>query len=252
MIYEKVSRAYSSYKGKKCVIGYSLCGREIFAFHKGSDYGRQFIAVYAIHGRERITASLALCHLKRRVYCGGWIIPLANPDGAAISETRDKLWKANARGVDLNCNFDAKWGTGVKNTKKAGSENCIGAYPCSESETAALVRFTQRIKPFTTLSFHTKGGEIYWEFEGLGDEVGARVIASTTGYEVKKITGSAGGYKDWCISALGIPAYTVECGRDSLVHPITRLSDISECKNILRDFTANYGKKVYEGGAQMR
>ncbi len=123
MIYEEVARAYAKYGEKKCVIGYSGEGREIFAFHKGSDYGKQFIAVYAVHGREWITARLALCHLKRKVYCGGWIIPLLNPDGANVCLTRDRLWKANARGVDINCNFDADWGTGAMNTRTRGSAN---------------------------------------------------------------------------------------------------------------------------------
>ena len=252
MIYDEVSRFYKSYKGKKCVIGYSFEGREIYAFHVGSAYRKQFIAAYAVHGREWITARLALAHIKRKVYCGGWIIPLVNPDGALISQTREKMWKANARGVDINCNFDADWGTGALNTKTRGGENCIGAYPVSESETAALVRFTERIKPFTTLSFHTKGGEVYWEYGGSGDIKGAEIIAQTTGYTVKEITGSAGGYKDWCIQKLGIPAYTIECGSDELSHPISRLSDIKECKKILTYFTKNYERQIYEGGAQMR
>jgi len=240
MIYEEVSRFYQRYRGKKCVIGYSFEGREIFAFHVGSDFRKQFIAVYAVHGREWITARLALSHIRKKVYCGGWIIPLLNPDGAIISQTKNALWKANARGVDINCNFDADWGCGALNTKVRGSENCVGAYPVSESETAALVRFTQRVKPFTTLSFHTKGGEIYWEYGGSGDISGAEIIAATSGYAVKKITGSAGGYKDWCIQKLGIPAYTIECGDDGLSHPIKRLSDVKECKNILRDFTRQF------------
>lgn len=252
MIYDEVCAYYKRYKGKKCVIGYSFLGRDIHAFHVGGEYGKQFIAAYAVHGREWITARLALCHIKRRVYCGGWIIPLVNPDGALICQSRDRMWKANARGVDLNCNFDADWGTGALNTRVSGSENFIGAYPVSESETSALVRFTQKIKPFTTLSFHTKGGEIYWEYGGEGDIKGAEIIAATTGYAVKKIVGSAGGYKDWCIQKLGIPAYTVECGDDSLSHPIERLSDIKECKNVLRDFTKHYERQIHECGAQMR
>ena len=252
MIYDEVRAFYQRYKGKKCIIGYSFSGREIHAFHVGSEYGKQFIAAYAVHGREWITARLALCHIKRRVHCGGWIIPLVNPDGATISQTRNSMWKANARGVDINCNFDADWGTGALNTRTPGGENCIGAYPVSECETAALVRFTLRVKPFTSVSFHTKGGEIYWEYGGEGDIAGAEIIARTTGYQVKKIVGSAGGYKDWCIQKLGIAAYTIECGSDSLAHPITRLCDIKECKNILRDFTKYYGSQIYEGGAQMR
>lgn len=243
MIYDEVKAFYQSYGGKKCVIGYSFCGREIFAMHAGAVTGRQFIAVYAVHGREWITARLALKHLKMGLKSGGgWIIPLLNPDGAVISQTRSPLWKANARGVDLNCNFDACWGEGRLNTRTRGSENCIGDKPFSEPETLALKNFTLKIRPYVTLSFHTKGEEIYYEFCGKGDMRGAEILSKTTGYKVKKIYGSAGGYKDWCIRKLCIPAYTLECGSDNLRHPISKLKELKKCKYVLSFFIANYGK----------
>lgn len=252
-VYEKVTKFYQKYDGMKCVIGYSFYGRNIYAFHVGHTYGKQFIAVYAVHAREWITAVLALDEIKRGTKQGGWIIPLLNPDGALISQTDEPLWKANGRGVDLNCNFDAEWGTGRLNTTIRGAENCIGDYPNSESETIALVRFTQKIAPYVTLSFHTKGGEIYWEFGGSGDEDGAKIIADYTGYAVKRIVGSAGGYKDWCIQKLNIPAYTIECGDDNFTHPISRLKKIAECRGLLKYFTDNYGEeRIYEQRFKVR
>lgn len=233
---------YKNYKGRKCVIGYSFKGRAIVAFHVGSPFGRQYISTYAIHGREWITARLGIRHVKNPTEEGGWIIPLVNPDGAIISQTKYPMWKANARGVDLNVNFDADWGSGRLNTRVRGASDCIGDAPFSESESLALANFTAKIRPYVTFSFHTKGGEIYWEFDGRGDEGGARILAQSTGYAVKKIVGSAGGYKDWCIQKLGIPAYTIECGADSLSHPITRLSALKNCYNILQYFTSNYEK----------
>lgn len=242
MIYDEIKRFYDNYKGKKCVIGYSFYGKEIFAFHIGSPVGRQFISTYAIHGREWITARLAVKHIKRGVKKGGgWVIPLVNPDGAKISQTVKPMWKANARGVDLNCNFDADWGSGRLNTAERGGENCIGDYPFSEAETAALRDFTLKIRPFVTLSFHTKGEEIYWQYDGAGDSSGARILSSATGYESKIIYGSAGGYKDWCIKKLGIPAYTIECGFDGLAHPITELQHLKKCFDALKYFIENYG-----------
>ena len=243
MIYEEVRRFYQSYSGKKCVIGYSSQSREIYAFHVGEVTDRQFIAVYAVHAREWITARLALKHISIGVTKGGgWIIPLLNPDGAALSQTTYPLWKANARGVDLNCNFDADWGTGRLNTKVRGGENCIGDFPFSEPETAALRDFTLKIRPYVTLSFHTKGEEIYWEYGGKGDIKGAEILQKATGYNVKKIYGSAGGYKEWCIQKLRIPAYTVECGSDRLNHPITKLFKLKKCYKALKIFINNYGK----------
>ncbi len=243
MIYDEVSLFYQRYPYKKCVIGYSCHGREIYAFHVGSDNGRQFIAVYAVHAREWITARLALKHIKKRIKKGGgWVIPLLNPDGANISQTTLPLWKANARGVDLNCNFDADWGHGRYNTTCRGSENCIGDYPFSEPETIALREFTKKIQPYVTLSFHTKGEEIYWEFGGRGDMRGAEIINRVTGYSIKRIFGSAGGYKDWCIQKLHIPAYTIECGSDVLTHPINKLKHLKKCYKLLKIFAEDYGK----------
>lgn len=243
MIFEEVKNFYQSYQGRKCVIGYSFQGRELFAFHVGDGVGRQFISTYAIHGREWICARLAIKHVKRGVKSGGgWIIPLVNPDGAHISESVSPLWKANARGVDLNCNFDADWGTGRLNTVRRGGENCIGDYPFSEPETQALRDFTLKIKPFVTLSFHTKGGEIYWEYCGRGDKRGAQLLSESTGYRPKVIFGSAGGYKDWCIQKLRIPAYTIECGDDGLAHPIKSVRKLSACYGVLNDFIGNYGR----------
>ncbi len=242
MIFNEVKRFYLSYTGRKCIIGYSVRGREIFALHVGENFGKQFIAVYGVHGREWITARLAIKHIKKGLKRGGgWIIPLVNPDGAYLCETKDPTWKANARGVDLNCNFDADWGCGRLNTKLRGSENCIGDSPFSEPESAAVRNFTLKVKPFVTLSFHTKGGEIYYEYGGRGDIRGAEIIAGCTGYKVRKIYGSCGGYKDWCIQKLRIPAYTVECGADRLRHPIKKLRRIKECYGILSCFTLNYG-----------
>lgn len=243
VIFEEVKDFYRSYGGRKCVIGYSFRGKEIFAFHIGSGTGRQFLAAYAIHGREWITARLALRHLGTGIKRGGgWVVPLVNPDGAFICESVRPLWKANARGVDLNCNFDADWGSGRLNTRMRGGENCIGDFPFSETETAALRDFTLKVRPYVTLSFHTKGEEIYWQFNGRGDKRGADILAEATGYRPKLIYGSAGGYKDWCIQKLHIPAYTIECGSDKLSHPVRRLGALKKCYKVLKIFTERYEK----------
>ena len=71
MIYEEVRSFYQCFGGKKCVIGYSCQGREIYAFHLGRETCAQFIAVYAVHAREWITARLALRHIKTGLQRGG-------------------------------------------------------------------------------------------------------------------------------------------------------------------------------------
>lgn len=244
----RVYAFYESFAGEKRVIGRSVCGQPLVALHVGGQ-GKQLLFQYAIHAREWVTALLALAHIKEGVPRGGaWFIPLANPDGAALSLRGEKflrtlpphraellrrvnggrdysLWKANAAAVDLNVNFDAAWGAGAANVRAPAPENYIGPAPFSEPESRALRDFTLSVRPAATVSYHTKGREIYWEFGQRGqalrrDEALARALAERTGYRARVITGSAGGYKDWCIRALGIPAFTIEAGSDALRHPL--------------------------------
>jgi g-D-glutamyl-meso-diaminopimelate peptidase len=128
----------------------------------------------------------------------------------------------------------------VENTTQRGAESCIGDYPFSEAESSSLRDFTLFVQPKVTLSWHTKGEEIYWEFMGLGDRRGADILANATGYKVKQITGSSGGYKDWCLQKCGIAAYTIECGANHLNHPILKLSELAPCFDALSYFTENY------------
>ena len=159
-----------------------------------------------------------------------------------------RLWKANARGVDLNVNFPAKWGTGVKNTFTRGAENYVGKRAGSERETRALMRFTEKIIPDYTVSYHTKGEEIYWYFSQslrtcLRDKRLALALSRATGYPLCYAKGSVGGYKDWCIERLGIPAFTVEAGSDLLTHPIEEnglWSLIVKNKNALYELSKEY------------
>jgi predicted deacylase len=155
---------------------------------------------------------------KAAIKFGVWFIPIVNPDGVKIAKTARPLWKANARGVDLNVNFDADWGTGAQNVRVAGAENYIGECPESEPETRALVNFTKKVNPAATVAYHSKGEIIYHRPAG---ENLARRIAAATGYVAVATKNSAGGYTDW-VSKLGIPSVTIEVGRDEYTHPIGR------------------------------
>lgn len=247
-VFEETERFYRNYRGEKHIFGYSAEGRPLFALFVGSHTPPVGISQYAIHGREYLTALLALEHVKRRVPRGGvWILPMTNPDGALLSEVgittaspaiRERLlslnggydfslWKANAEGVDLNVNFDARWGTGISNVRSPAPENYIGERPFSAPETAALKQFTERVQPDYTVSWHTKGEEIYWRFHQpplrlLRDKKLALLLSEETGYPLRDAKGSAGGYKDWCVEQLKIPAFTVETGENSLSHPLGR------------------------------
>ncbi len=228
-IIEKVYDFYSRYKGEKGIIGYTERGKEIpFIKVKKTDFPI-IIIQYGIHAREHITCHLALPQIEDYIKRGKrgtvYFIPAVNIDGIEIALTKKPLYKANANGVDLNVNFDALWGKGELNSLQKGDENFIGDFPFSESESRALRDFTLKIKPNATISYHAKGEEIYWQFHQdeerkKRDYRIAKKLALVTGYKLKATPKSSGGYKDWCIEKLKIPAYTIEVGKEEYPHPV--------------------------------
>ena len=220
---------YSEWQAEKGYIGCTENGVLIpYVAVKKTEYPVVLLQ-YAIHAREYITTYLAMLQaqdfLKRGRRGTTYFIPAVNIDGIVESLYGNGLYKANARGVDLNVNFDARWGTGAKNVREKAAENYIGEYPFSENETRTLRDFTLAVRPDITVSYHSKGEEIYWEFfqeerERTRDYKVAEAVSRATGYPVKSAGVSAGGYKDWCVAKLKIPALTIEVGDDKLSHPI--------------------------------
>lgn len=215
-------------KFEKGVIGYSEEGRRIPFFKvKKTDFP-VVIVQSAIHAREYITTYLLLRCIDYFDVVGKvgtvYFLPCVNPDGVNICLKGKPLYKANARLVDLNVNFDAFWGEGEKNLKTPSFENYIGEFAFSEKESRALRDFTNFVKPDGTLSFHSKGEVIYYGFRDFEtnerDFCIAKELSKVNGYQVEIAKNSVGGYKDWCIKELKIPSFTIEVGSDELVHPI--------------------------------
>lgn len=222
---------YKNFKGEKGYIGCSGNGKLIPYFAVKKTVSPIILVQYAIHAREYVTTYLAMQQIKEFEKNGKigtvYFIPAVNVDGIKIALKQNPLYKANAFGVDLNVNFDAKWGTGSKNVREKGSENFIGDSPFSEIESRNLRDFTLDVMPDMTVSYHSKGEEIYYEFyqdkqSKIRDKMLAQTVANVTGYKIKSTPNSAGGYKDWCIERLGIPAITVEVGDDSIAHPLKK------------------------------
>lgn len=248
--------------GAECgSIGRSRFGAHIICFHMGPKSGGQIIIHGGIHAREWVTSRIvvrqAMTMLREKLPLGIYFVPMMNPDGVTLAQkgagvfpnasellringgrSDFSLWKANASGVDLNCNFDARWGSGKGNVRRPAPSSYIGAAPESEPETAALARMTRKVRPVLTVSYHALGREVYYEFGQTGralerDRRIAEAVGTMLGYRVVGgDLGSAGGYKDWCISRLGITALTVEVIGDTHSHPLTEKDLDGEEKNI--------------------
>ena len=205
-VLSELKEFYGAWQGEMGYIGVTENGVLIpYIIVKKTEYP-VILAQYAIHAREYITTYLALKqaeeYKKNGVFGTVYFIPAVNLDGITEALFSDGLYKANSRRVDLNVNFDARWGTGEKNSFTLSRENYVGKSPFSESETMALRDFTLYVKPDITLSYHSKGEEIYWEFfQGekirSRDKKIAKVAAKSTGYPLKSAGISVGGYKDW-------------------------------------------------------
>lgn len=236
-IFNLTKKFYNSFNGEKGIIGKSVNNLPIYYFAVKKSSDPKLIVQASIHAREYITTYLVLKLIKdfeRNGKFGSvYFVPMLNPDGVKICLKGNPLYKANARGVDLNVNFDARFSTGKFNVFKPSSENYVGEYAFSEPETQALRDFTLAVSPDASISYHSKGQEIYYEFFQTEKEkelhyILASGIQKITGYTIKSTPDSAGGYKDWCIEKLKIPALTIEVGDDSLSHPIQKenLQDI--------------------------
>ncbi len=249
-------------------LGCSILGRSIPLLTLGHGK-REVLYVGAHHGMEWITSLILtrfvneFCEqvrLNRTVYHISllqlmqthtiYVIPMLNPDGVEYqihgvtpkNPLRERLlamnggsedfssWQANARGVDLNHNYDA----GFAEYKQLEAENGIaqgastrysGTEPESEPEVAYLCNFIRFRELRAVLSFHTQGEEIYYQSKGIaprGSTVLARRMAMLTGYRLGKAEGLAsfGGLSDWCIQKLELPAFTLECGKGTNPLPL--------------------------------
>lgn len=187
------------------------------------------------------------------------IVPMVNPDGVElvingfnnIKTNQNKLlkmnnynvdfsnWKANINGVDLNRNYPAGW-SNYKNLERyklnilgPAPSKFAGSQPLSEPESHCLANLTSRTDARLTLSFHSQGEVIYWQYSKKGapeSENIARALSKVSGYKLEDETETEayGGYKDWCIDSLNKPGFTIEVGSGSNPLEIEQFLDIYE------------------------
>ncbi|XP_046653362.1 carboxypeptidase B-like [Daphnia pulicaria] len=128
------------------------------------------------HAREWITPALATYIIQQLVEepanakllfnIDWYIMPVVNPDGYEYSHVRNRLWRRTrsntgsrrCQGVDLNRNFDFKWG-GPGSSSNPCSDTFKGSKAFSEPEAVAYSKFikskSNQIKLY--LSLHSYG-----------------------------------------------------------------------------------------------
>ncbi len=170
-----------------------------------------------------------------------YFMPLVNPDGVEICTGGKPEWYLNARGVNLNRNYDAEW---VKDPSDNGLGSS-GEYPFSEPETKALKDLCERELFDASVSYHAAGEIIYWYFTQKSGDLKrdsrlADMLGRMTGYHpmtIKQSIGGSerwGGFKDWFIDKMHKPGFTVEMGKGSIDRPIP-----------FREYQSIWGKNRY-------
>ncbi len=169
------------------------------------------------------------------------VVPCVNPDGVeislkgsksakdlaefveAVSNGDTRHWQSNALGVDLNHNFNAGWlklkeketAFGITSPSKT---RYGGEMPENQPETITLTEFCRNNDIYSAIAFHSQGEEIYWNY-GSNTPYKSREMAEKmsqlSGYTVSfpEDIATGGGFKDWLIEELHIPAFTVEVGK---------------------------------------
>ena len=261
---------------KRRCIGKSLCGRYIEALHIGNTKNR-VLYCGGFHGSEYQTVLALLKFLeeccesiKKGTSVGGHgvgerlrirgltVVPCVNPDGVEIAlngsetahsfkrlvdEASDNIhkWQANARGVDINHNFNAGWCELKRreidrNIVSPASTRFGGNCPESEPETRAVTALCRKINFERAIALHSQGREIYCSFGKHTPMLSFRLasmLSQVSGYNIAfpEDIATGGGFKDWFIEYFHRPALTVEMGLGENPLP---LSDFESEYKILR------------------
>lgn len=248
----------------------SILSHQIEAFYIGD--GKEYITLFAAHhALESITTNLAYifidflmtmakekaiynidCKLLLSKYCFV-IVPCVNPDGIEMryhgadnSLLRDRQmrmsggdfssWQANARGVDLNHNYDCRF-VEYKEIERerdisAGPTLYSGEFPESEPEVRGVANLIRTLMPKAVVSLHSQGEEIYAFPDTPAISRVSRRLADITGYGRKVPDGTAayGGLCDYT-GSLGIPSFTIEVGKGQNPLPESSVIGIFERLN---------------------
>lgn len=242
------------------VIGTSPDERDLYEVIIGNpDADKHLIVLANLHAREYMTTQLSMKQIE--YYLNNYnsringikvsdvceevaihILPSCNPDGTAISQfgfdaiKNNKLrrnlyrmggealrWKANARGVDLNQNWNVKF----EIHGKKGQSGYSGKKPASEPEVKAILKVISRAKEKGKIvgfvSYHSSGEVIYGRYAAsLSNEMKTtidemnEIAVGQTGYLLCGSTDIACNQsREYLMYRRSIPGITIEIGTGS-------------------------------------
>lgn len=273
------------------VIGKSEYGRNIYAVSLGKGDSTVFING-SHHAREWMTTTVNMNMIDKYAYAytkgnkiNGynvktilnnttiWFIPMVNPDGVILQQSglkhfpaKDhaalikmnggsknfKRWKANAKGVDLNRQYNSSW------SKQSGPSspyyyNYKGKSPESASEVKAVLNLVNKTNPEMAISYHSSGEIIFWKYGQSAprykqDQIYANQLRKMTGYSLVGSTSYGGGFSNWFQDKKNKPGFTIEiapyAGQTHV--PLKNFPKIWSQNQAVGLYTAQEGFKLYD------
>jgi hypothetical protein len=160
---EPLNEVIAQERGAQSVIGTSVEGNDITAYHFGTG-ATEVLFVGGTHGSDApSTAAVAqrlVTYLEENPTVvpdsvAVTVIPNLNPDG---SQETGATGRFNANNVDLNRNFDCEWSaTGVWRDQEVSG----GSRPFSEPEAQALQTYVNTYNPDAAVVWFASEGKVY-------------------------------------------------------------------------------------------
>lgn len=255
---KQLEKKYSDHC-KVNVIGNTADNRKLYEVVIGNpDAKKHLLVIGNLHAREHMT--IQVCMKQIEYYLSNYnkkingkkvsatldkvaihYVPSCNPDGTAISQQgfgaiRNKSlrkalrkmggsssrWKANAKGVDLNRN----WNIAFRKAGRRGSSGYHGPKAASEKEVQALVKWVNRIQKqgriTGVVSYHSTGSILY----GRCNSHATKKVRNTTtkmykiaqrltGYHLmptESLSYAGGCSREYFLYGRNIPFITLEVG----------------------------------------
>lgn len=187
------------------------------------------------------------------------MVPLVNPDGVDLVtgalDPQDSFytqaraladhypdipfpdgWKSNISGVDLNLQYPAGWDIARRikfnqGYTRPGPRDYVGSEPLITPENRAIAKWTRNNDFALTLSYHTQGQTIYWQYDSIevpeAKSIGEEMSRSS-GYALESTpyANAHAGYKDWFIQDWHRPGFTIEAGTGENPLPLSQFETI--------------------------
>ena len=209
-------------------------------------------------------------------------VPMVNPDGVSISQfgleglrsqslrgtvqkayeydvaggytsldfdTYLRSWKANARGVNLNQNFDAMFEFASGKSQLPSAEDYRGPYVESEPESKALADLYDSRTWRAVINYHAQGQVLYWDIENNKMREHSRDLSNNimliTGYQ-KAVAGGGGGFKEY-VQLCSRPAacVTIEVGSGTCPLPGSQLPTIWAQNKFVPLYTMKWAYDIF-------